>query len=61
MVLLAMENSNVQNQKREITAKWRVPMKGKIHEIEFEHGTGTGKRVLWVDGEVRENTQNLFN
>lgn len=36
---------------REVVARWRVPMYGKIHEVEFEHGTASGKRVLWIDKE----------
>ncbi|XP_062558759.1 fas apoptotic inhibitory molecule 1 [Armigeres subalbatus] len=34
---------------REVVARWRVPLYGKIYEIEFEHGTASGKRVLWID------------
>ncbi|XP_055600178.1 fas apoptotic inhibitory molecule 1 [Uranotaenia lowii] len=36
---------------RELVARWRVPMHGKVYEIEFEHGTTSGKRVLWIDKE----------
>lgn len=36
-------------EKREVVAEWHVPMKGQVHKIEFEHGTASGKRVLWVD------------
>uniref|UniRef100_A0A182N9P0 Fas apoptotic inhibitory molecule n=1 Tax=Anopheles dirus TaxID=7168 RepID=A0A182N9P0_9DIPT len=36
-------------QHREVVARWRVPMYGKVYEIEFEHGTASGKRVLWID------------
>ncbi|XP_058830725.1 fas apoptotic inhibitory molecule 1 [Topomyia yanbarensis] len=42
-------NGNATN--REVVARWRVPMYGKIHEVEFEHGSASGKRVLWVDKE----------
>lgn len=38
--------------KRDIVAEWRVPLKGKLHKVEFEHGTTSGKRVLWVDEKV---------
>ncbi|CAI5445158.1 unnamed protein product [Caenorhabditis angaria] len=31
-------------------ATWNVPLHDKIHKIEFEHGTTTGKRVVKVDG-----------
>ncbi|KAL1394970.1 hypothetical protein pipiens_011580 [Culex pipiens pipiens] len=34
---------------KEVVARWRVPMHGQIYEIEFEHGTASGKRVLWID------------
>lgn len=41
-----------QRERKQITAQWRVPTKGKLHVIEFEHGTTSGKRVLWIDGQV---------
>ncbi|XP_058460443.1 fas apoptotic inhibitory molecule 1 isoform X2 [Malaya genurostris] len=34
---------------RDVVARWRVPMHGKIYEVEFEHGSTSGKRVLWID------------
>lgn len=39
-------------EKREIAAEWRVPLRGKLHKIEFEHGTTSGRRVLWIDEKV---------
>ncbi|XP_058053236.1 fas apoptotic inhibitory molecule 1 [Anopheles bellator] len=38
-----------QHQHKEVVARWRVPLYGKVYEIEFEHGTASGKRVLWID------------
>ncbi|XP_063695917.1 fas apoptotic inhibitory molecule 1 [Culicoides brevitarsis] len=35
---------------KEVVAQWRVPIRGKLYQIEFEHGTTSGKRVIWVDG-----------
>jgi hypothetical protein len=37
---------------KEVVACWRVPLYGKIHKIDFEHGTTSGKRVLWIDDKV---------
>jgi hypothetical protein len=37
----------------DLVAIWEVPLCDKIHKVEFEHGTTTGKRVLRVDGKVR--------
>lgn len=37
---------------REVAAEWQVPVRGKLHKIEFEHGTTSGKRVLWIDEKV---------
>ncbi|XP_055390423.1 fas apoptotic inhibitory molecule 1 [Condylostylus longicornis] len=37
-------------EKRCVVAEWRVPIHGKLFRIEFEHGTTTGKRVIWVNG-----------
>lgn len=42
-------HENGQQPHREVVARWRVPMYGKVYEIEFEHGTASGKRVLWID------------
>jgi hypothetical protein len=28
---------------------WTVPLKSRSHKISFEHGTTTGRRVIWVD------------
>lgn len=39
-------------EKREVAAEWRVPLRGKLHKIEFEHGTATGRRILWIDAKV---------
>lgn len=38
--------------KKDITAEWRIPIKGRLHKIEFEHGTASGKRVLWINDKV---------
>nr|CRZ21880.1 Bm2747 [Brugia malayi] len=36
--------------KQDIVAHWSVPVHDRIYEIEFEHGTASGKRVIRVDG-----------
>lgn len=36
----------------DLVAVWDVPLCDRIHVVEFEHGTTTGKRVLKVDGKV---------
>lgn len=33
-------------------AVWKLPLADGVHEIEFEHGTATGKRVVRLDGKV---------
>jgi len=35
-------------------AVWKLPLADGIHEIEFEHGTATGKRIIRLDGKVRQ-------
>lgn len=40
---------NVPYHKENIVAEWHVPLKGQIYRVEFEHGTTTGKRVIWVN------------
>lgn len=47
-------------EKREVLAEWHVPLRGKIHKIEFEHGTTSGRRVLWVDRRVNILVQILL-
>lgn len=37
---------------REVAAEWQVPVRGKLHKIEFEHGTTSGRRILWIDEKV---------
>ena len=36
----------------DLVAVWDLALSDKIHKVEFEHGTTTGKRVIRVDGEV---------
>ncbi|RWS31095.1 Fas apoptotic inhibitory molecule-like protein [Leptotrombidium deliense] len=35
----------------DVVGVWEVPLSDKVHKVEFEHGTTTGKRVIKVDGE----------
>ncbi|KAK8727408.1 hypothetical protein OTU49_009543 [Cherax quadricarinatus] len=37
----------------DLVALWEVPLSDGIHKVGFEHGTTTGRRVLWVDGQER--------
>ena len=37
---------------KDSVAKWEVELSDKKHIIEFEHGTITGRRVIWLDGKV---------
>lgn len=46
------EEASSAYEKREITASWDVPTKRQVYKVEFEHGTASGKRVLWVNGKV---------
>uniref|UniRef100_A0A8C1T2I6 Fas apoptotic inhibitory molecule a n=1 Tax=Cyprinus carpio TaxID=7962 RepID=A0A8C1T2I6_CYPCA len=34
----------------DLVAVWDVALSDGVHRIEFEHGTTTGKRVIYVDG-----------
>lgn len=36
----------------DLVALWEVRLSDGVHKVGFEHGTTTGRRVLWVDGEV---------
>ena len=41
----------------DVVASWSVSLPDGIHNIKFEHGTTTGKRVVWVDNKeiLRKN------
>lgn len=52
----AAELAAEQRQRRDVVAEWRVATKERMHVIEFEHGTTSGKRVLWLDGKVCAHT-----
>lgn len=36
----------------DLVARWTIPLQNKTYEIEFEHGTTTGKRIVRVDGKA---------
>lgn len=36
----------------DLVAVWDVALSDGVHRIEFEHGTTSGKRVVYVDGKV---------
>lgn len=46
--------------KREVAAEWHVPLRGQLYKIEFEHGTTSGKRVLWIDKKVSFFFRKMF-
>ncbi len=56
LMLDSKQESNANDNKRDVTAEWRIPIKGKLHTIEFEHGTASGKRVLWINDKVTRRT-----
>ncbi|ESO12820.1 hypothetical protein HELRODRAFT_63543 [Helobdella robusta] len=37
--------------KSDLVADWDVELSDKMHKIQFEHGSLSGKRVIWVDDE----------
>lgn len=46
------EDAATAYENRDVVAEWQVPVRGKLHQLEFEHGTTSGKRILWVNGQV---------
>ncbi|XP_072306643.1 fas apoptotic inhibitory molecule 1-like isoform X2 [Eucyclogobius newberryi] len=36
---------------KQVSAVWEVSLSDRVHKIEFEHGTTTGKRVVYINGE----------
>lgn len=52
----------------DLVAVWEVALSDGVYRIEFAHGTTTGKRVVYINGQVRgcavcvcfhRDTQNL--
>lgn len=41
-------------------AVWKLPLTDGDHEIEFEHGTATGKRIIRLDGKVRHSYASII-
>lgn len=45
----------------DIVGVWKVHLPDGIHDIELEHGTATGKRIIRVDGkEVKGQKPTAF-
>lgn len=43
----------------DVVAVWSVSLSDGIHKVQFEHGTTSGKRVIFVDGKVTMSTEYL--
>ncbi|CAL4058708.1 unnamed protein product [Meganyctiphanes norvegica] len=41
-------------------AVWEIRLSDGVHKIGFEHGTTTGRRVLWVDGQEKQKRDWMF-
>lgn len=37
----------------DLVAVWEVALSDGVYRIEFAHGTTTGKRVVYINGQVR--------
>ncbi|XP_042891106.1 fas apoptotic inhibitory molecule 1-like isoform X2 [Penaeus japonicus] len=44
----------------DLVALWEVRLSDGVHKVGFEHGTTTGRRVLWVDGEEKVHHDWMF-
>lgn len=51
-ITTSAEDAATAYENRDVVAEWQVPVRGKLHQLEFEHGTTSGKRILWVNGQV---------
>ena len=46
----------------DLVARWSVPLGGKIHDIEFEHGARvSGRRIVRVNGRVVVRREFMFH
>lgn len=52
-VLMFLTGSGAQRMSGDLVAVWEVALSDGVHRIEFEHGTTTGKRIIYIDGKVR--------
>ena len=43
-----LQSSNLSD----LVAEWKVSLSDRTHTVQFEHGTLSGKRIVWVDGKV---------
>lgn len=37
----------------DVVAMWEVALSDGVYRIEFAHGTTTGKRIVYINGQVR--------
>ncbi|KAM6396777.1 fas apoptotic inhibitory molecule 1 isoform 2-T2 [Pluvialis apricaria] len=44
----------------DLVAVWEVALSDGVHKIEFEHGTTSGKRVVYVDGKEEIRKEWMF-
>jgi len=49
-----MSESQVSKISPDRVALWEVPLQSGLYTVEFEHGTTTGKRVIRINGKVRQ-------
>ena len=47
-----LKNGVGRRRSSDLVAAWEVALSDGVHKIEFEHGTTTGKRVIFVNGKV---------
>jgi len=45
-------SSNSKVNLSDLVAVWEIALSDGVHKVEFEHGTTSGKRVVYVDGKV---------
>lgn len=45
----------------DLVATWEVPLSDGLHKIDFEHGTTTGKRVIYIDGKAGFIIHDAYN
>ncbi|XP_050433533.1 fas apoptotic inhibitory molecule 1 [Adelges cooleyi] len=52
--------SEIKVHSEDTVAVWKIPLADGVHEVEFEHGTATGKRVIRLDGKVIKRKEWMF-
>ncbi|PAA59116.1 hypothetical protein BOX15_Mlig022478g2, partial [Macrostomum lignano] len=47
-------------QKKVMSARWEVPLSDRVHVVQFDHGTTSGRRAIFLNGECIKREDFMF-